>query len=136
MLNDAPFPLPGSAVGRFFPYDCLVAAIAPQHQQAVALALKQAGFTDRTSALVPGDVVAHAHAVFQQQQSADDRFAAKSPSRERDVEDDYVAAARNGATIVIVRTPTTILQGRVGKMLAAHHAASMRFYHRNGIDEL
>lgn len=128
--------LPGSSVGRFFPFDCIVASIDPQQARSVLLELQKAGFSDANSQLISGEAVTAAQAKFQKTQTADERFAPKSHSREDKYEQEYVTAARNGAATVIVRTPTTILQKRVGDMLAAHGASSIRFYHRAGIDNL
>ena len=130
------FSLPGSSVGRFYPYDCIVASIEPQHARTVKLELQMAGYSEKNSRVVSGDELIAASEVFRKGQTADERFAQKVADIARDFEEEYLALGRAGGATVIVRTPTTILQTRVRKLLDDHGASAIRFYHATGIDDL
>lgn len=130
------FALPGSSIGRFYPYACTVAIGEPQHAASMRHELAIAGFTAQNSHVVSGDEVVSRHEAFKQRQTNDERFSAKPVSLERDYENEYLAAARAGACVLIVRTPTTILQRRIKNILIERGGSAIRFYHQAGIDDL
>jgi len=130
-------PVPGGSRERFYPVDCVVAAIASaEDADAVTFELRKAGFSNDTSRVISGVDLLTRHQAFLDQRSIDERFAPKPYGMDQDIEDAYLAAARDGAHVAVVRAPAEELRGRVRRILIEHGGAQIRFYRQTGVEDL
>jgi hypothetical protein len=137
MTDPVILPLPGSSRERFYPLDCLVAVIGSDEQaQAVADALRGAGFSAESGRVVSGAEVLAGREAARERRSPAERFERAPADNEHAIEEEYVAAAGRGDHLAIVRAPTVELRDRVRRILAEHGGSAVRYYDRATIEDV
>jgi hypothetical protein len=135
-MSEQPTGEPPILWGTYYPEDHVVATIAPTAAQEAADSLREAGWADDEVRVLASDEALARYRTFVQHRSLLQRIGAAFSADEGEAAAEYVEAAEQGESIVIVHADAPTRAEQAAAVLGRYGARRMYYYEQKVVRDL